>query len=125
MCSSSSATLNSVVLRVMTQQENCICQLTIDNQIEPIYIGLNKYDGLPLSAPEDINCGLAVDINHIPDISTGKLTHVAPIECVENVNFRKLQLSQNSTLQFKSRIIKGNFTRGYCMRIHRGNGHSN
>lgn len=127
MCSSSSATANSVVLRIMTQQENCICRVMIDNQIQPVYLGLNKYDGLTLSAPEDIDCGLAVDIHHIPDMSTEKL--IAPIECIDNDGFRNLQLFQNSTLQFKSRIINGTFTRGYCMWIHRGNvdcnGHSN
>jgi len=139
MCSSSSATVNSVVLRIVTQQENCICRVTIYNQIEPIYIGLKKYDDLTLLAPEEAECGLAVDINHIPyksivrginhipDISTGNV--IAPIECKDNVGSRKLQLLQNSTLQFKSRIINGTFTRGYCMWIHRGNvdcnGHSN
>jgi hypothetical protein len=111
----------------MTQQENCICRVTIDNQIEPVSIGLNKYECLTLSAPEDIGCGLAVDINHIPDTSTGNV--IAPIECIDNVVSRNLQLLQNSTLQFKSRIINGTFTRGYCMRIHRGNvdcnGHAN
>jgi hypothetical protein len=30
-------------------------------------------------------------------------------------------LLQNSTLRFISRIIKVTFTRGYCMRIQRGN----
>jgi len=45
----------------------------------------------------------------------------APIKCIDNVNLRNLQLLQNSILQFKSRIINGKFTRGYCMRITRGN----
>jgi hypothetical protein len=80
---------------------------------------LVKYGGFTDSAPEKNGCGLAVDINHIPDGSTGNVT--APIECIENVNFRSLQLLQNSTLRFISRIIKVTFTRGYCMRIQRGN----
>ena len=37
-----------------------------------IYIGLRKYGGLSSSAPEKYGCGLAVDITHTPDMSTGK-----------------------------------------------------
>jgi hypothetical protein len=128
MCKSSSATeetysggprVDSVVLRIMTQQDNCICRVQIDNQIQPIAIGLRKYDGLSSSAPKETECGLAVDINHIPDMSTESV--IVPIECINNVNYRTILLLPNSTLQFKSRIINGIFTRGYCMRIHRGN----
>jgi hypothetical protein len=128
MCKSSSATeetssggykVDSVVLRIMTQQDNCICRVTLENQIKPISIGLRKYDGLAASVPMQYGCGLAVDINHIPDMSTGNV--IAPIKCIDNVNYRTIQLLQNSTLQFKSRIINGNLTRGYCMQIQRGN----
>ena len=127
MCKSSSATeekyygsfkLASVVLRIMIQHDNCVCRVTLDNQVEPVSIGLSKYDGLTSSAPEEVQCGLAVDINHIPDMSTGNI--IAPIKCIENVNFRNLPLFENSTLEFKSRIINGSFNSGYCMLIHRG-----
>jgi hypothetical protein len=62
MCTSNSATeeiqsgsfkVDSVVLRIMIQQDNCICRVTIDNQIKPVYIGLNTYDGLTASAPKE------------------------------------------------------------------------
>jgi hypothetical protein len=128
MCKSSSATeetsygnnkIDSVVLRIMTQQNNCACHVTLDNQITPVSVGLRKYDGLTSSAPEEAECGLAVDVNHLPDMATENGT--APIKCIDNVNLRNLQLLQNSILQFKSRIINGKFTRGYCMRITRGN----
>ena len=128
MCKSSNATeekpngndnVDSVVLRIMIQQDDCICRVNIENQIELVYIGLGKYDSLTSSAPVDSQCGLAVDINHIPVMSTGNV--IVPIECIDNVDVRSFPLSQNSTLQFKSRIINGTFSRGYCMRIHRGN----
>ena len=127
MCKSSFATeetlfgiykVDSVVLRITMQQDNWVCRVTIDNQIEPVYIGLRKYDGLTSSVPEVNGCGLAVDINHVPDMSTGNET--SPIECVCNVNYRTIPLLQNSTLKFISRIINGTFTRGYCMHIIRG-----
>jgi hypothetical protein len=54
----------------------------------------------------------------IPYISTGN--KIAPIECTENVAFRILPLLENNTLRFRSRIISGNFTRGYYMHIIRG-----
>ena len=128
MCTSSFATedthsgnyqVDSVVLRIMIKEDNCICRVTIDNQIQPVSTTLRKYDGLITSSPEEYGCGLAVDINHIPDMPTGNV--IAPIECAMNSNLRNIPLLQNSTLQFKSRIINGSFTRGYCMQIVRGN----
>ena len=110
--------LDSVVLRIMIQ-DNCFCRVTIDNQIEPVSIGLRKFDGLTSSTPVENECGLVVDINHIPEMSTGNV--IAPIECVENTGYRSIPLLLNSTLQFESRIINGTFTRGYCMQIQRGN----
>ena len=127
MCKSSSATeetnsgsfkVDSVVLRIMTQQDNCICRVTIDNQIQPVSIGLSKYGDLASSAPGGYNCGLEVDINHIPDMSTGNV--IDPIECVVNSPPRNIAQLQNNYLQFRSRIINGNFSRGYCMQIRRG-----
>jgi hypothetical protein len=127
MCTSSYATeekpsggdnIDSAVLHIMIQHDNCICRVTIYNQVEPVYIGLEKYDRLTSSAPEENGCGLAVDITHIPEMSTESV--IAPIECTENVNLRKISLPQSSTLEFISRIIDGTFIRGYCMRIIRG-----
>jgi uncharacterized protein (UPF0276 family) len=100
---SGSDIVDSVVLRIMIQQNNCICRVNIENQIELIHIGLGTYGGLISSAPMESQCGLAVDINHIPDISTGNV--IAPIKCLDNVDFRIIQLFQNSTVQLKSRII--------------------
>ena len=67
MCKSNSATeelghsgghlVDSVVLRIMIQKDKCICRVTINNQIQPIYIGLGKYKELVSSAPEDNECG--------------------------------------------------------------------
>ena len=128
MCKSSSASeetssegykVESVVLRIMTQQNNCICRVALDNQNEnPVDVGLSKYDGLQSSVPEKPDWGLAVDINHIPDMSTGNV--IAPIECLVNGTRRHTPLFQNGYLQFRSRIINGNFIRGFCIRIIRG-----
>ena len=127
MCKSSSATeetssgsskVESVVLRIMTQQDGCICRVTLDNQEQTVVVGLRKYDGLQSSAPETVDCGLAVDINHIPDMSTGNV--IAPIECFVDGTTRHTPLSQKSYLQFRSRIINGDFIRGFCIRIIRG-----
>jgi hypothetical protein len=114
--------VDGVVLRLMiqeVQEDNCVCRVAIDNQVQPVSIGLRKYDGLRSSTLEESECGLAVDITHIPDMSTESV--LDPIECIDNVNYRNIQLLPNGTLQSKSRIINGTFTRGYCMRIHRGN----
>ena len=127
MCKSSSATeetsygsykVDSVVLRIMTQEDDCICRVMIDNQIKVVSVGIRKVDGLTASAPVKAECGLAVDINHIPDMSTGNV--IAPIECLVNDTFRHIPLFQKSYLQFRSRIINGDFIRGFCIRIIRG-----
>ena len=76
---------DSVVLRIMTQQDNCTCRVTIENQIETISIGLRKYGGLSSSAPDTYGCGLAVDITYLPDMLAGNV--IAPIECLVNDKF--------------------------------------
>ena len=128
MCKSSSATeetssggfkVDSVVLRIMTQEDDCICRVMIDNQIDTESVGIRTLDGLTASAPVKADCGLVVDVNHIPNMSTGSV--IAPIECLVNGTIRHTPLFQKSYLQFRSRIIQGTFTRGYCMRIVRGN----
>jgi hypothetical protein len=128
MCKSSSATeetssggykVDSVVLRIMMQHDDCICRVTLDNQIKKlVFVGLRKFEGYQSSAPEKADCGLAVDINHIPDMSTGNV--IAPIECLVNGTTRHTPLFQKGYLQFRSRIINGDFIRGFCIRIIRG-----
>ena len=128
MCKSSSATeeansggskVDSVVLRIMTQKDDCICRVTLDNQQDnPVDVGLSKFDDFLTSAPEKADCGLAVDVNHIPAMSTGNV--IAPIECPVNGTRRHIPLFQKSYLQFRSWIINGDFIRGFCIRIIRG-----
>ena len=128
MCKSSSATeetssggykIDSVVLRIMMQQDDCICRVMIDNQKDTVIIGIRKVDDFTASAPVVADCELVVDVNHIPNMSTGNV--LAPIECLVNGTTRHTPLFQNSYLQFRSRIIHGTLTRGYCMHILRGN----
>jgi hypothetical protein len=127
MCKSSSATeetssggykVDSVVLRIMTQEDDCICRVMIDNQIDTVGVGIRKVDGLTESAPVVAECGLAVDVNHIPKMSTGNV--IPPIECLVNDTIRHIPLFQKGYLQFRSRIINGNFIRGFCIRMIRG-----
>ena len=127
MCKSSSATeekhsgsfkVDSVVLRIMIQQEDCICRVVINNQKDSLSVGIRKLDGLTASPPEKADCGVVVDVNHIPNMSTGNV--IPPIECLVNDTLRHTPLFQKSYLQFRSRIINGSFTRGFCIRIIRG-----
>ena len=91
----------------------------MDNQTEiPVVVDLRRCDGLSSSEPEKADCGLAIDINHIPDMSTGNV--IPPIECLVNDTRRHTPLFQKSYLQFRSRIINGDFIRGFCIRITRG-----
>jgi hypothetical protein len=91
----------------------------IDNQIDTVSVGIRKFNGLTSSAPVEADCGFAVDINHIPDMTTGNV--IAPIECLVNDTICHTTLFQKGYLQFRSRIINGEFIRVFCTRIIRGN----
>ena len=70
MCKSSCATeetssgsykVDSIALRIVMQQNKCICRVTLNNQIQKsVVVGLRKCDGLSPSAPEKADCGLAL-----------------------------------------------------------------
>ena len=126
MCTSSSAveenisgTLSndSVVLRINTHQDHCRCQLTLLNQTKDETLILRKQDGSVNASPINDACGLAVDIHHI---LTGNHKVVDPIRCTQPNSTTEITLAKNGTLQFESRQIDGNFTKGYCMEILRG-----
>ena len=108
---------DSVVLRIITQQDHCICQLTLLNQTEDESLYLRKHDGSKNSAPINDYCGLAVDIHHIP---TGNHKAIDPIQCTKPNSTTKITLVINGMLQFESRKINGTFAKGYCMEILRG-----
>jgi valyl-tRNA synthetase len=61
---------------------------------------------------DDLRCAVH-DIVFEKCISMSSGNVIYPIKCIDNVNHRTIPLLLNSTLQFKSRIINGNFTRGY------------
>jgi hypothetical protein len=108
---------DSVVLRINTQQDHCICQLTLLNQTKDETLIVRKQDGCVGASPINDACGLAVDIHHIP---TGNHTVIDPIQCTQPNSTTEITLVKNGTLKFESRQIDGNFTRGYCMEILRG-----
>ena len=108
---------DSVVLRINTHQDHCICQLTLLNQTEDETLIVRKQDGSVNASPINDACGLAVDIHHIP---TGNHHVIDPIQCTQPNSTTEITLAKNGTLKFESRQIDGNFTRGYCMEILRG-----
>ena len=105
---------DSVVLRIITQQDHCICQLTLLNQTKDETLILRKQDASVNAAPINDTCGLAVDIHHI---STGNHTAIDPIQCTKPKGTTAITLAKNGMLQFQSRQIDGTFTKGYCMEI--------
>ncbi|XP_063404629.1 uncharacterized protein LOC134688091 [Mytilus trossulus] len=125
MCTDDSATessidgykvVDSVVLRITKQQNNCICHVSLQNDATNYTIYMSKYDGLSNSAPAQSNCGLAVNVNYV---DTSDMTRsLQSIECTSGTSMRSIDLGGNELI-LKSRIILGNFTRGYCMQIYR------
>ena len=126
MCTSSSAVeeptfgtfiTDSIVLRINTHQDHCICQLTLSNQTKDETLYLRKHDGSKNAAPINDYCGLAVDIHNI---TTGNHKAIDPIQCTKPNSTTKITLVINGMLQFESRKINGTFAKGYCMEILRG-----
>lgn len=107
--------LESVVLRAMVDRGGCTCDVTIENYIIKTGIFIEKYKNMSAVAPENNVCGLALDIKMLNDESVSN-----PIECTHGVDRRRFSIVRNGALRFTSRIIQGNFTRGYCIHIIRG-----
>ncbi|CAG2217700.1 unnamed protein product [Mytilus edulis] len=116
--SNGGTTVDSVVLRVMTQQDGCTCEVTLQNQNAKFYtLQMRKYDLAQPAAPDFEECGLAIDIEYI--IPNNLEETKEPVECTKGTADRFISLSKNETLHFRSRIIGGNFSIGYCMQIYR------
>lgn len=108
---------DSVALRVMTKQDGCICEVSLQNQHNIQTIFMRKYSLLTSAAPEHKSCGLTIDIDYTsPETLKENKTS---IECTEGTNTRSFELSKNGVLNFRSRNISGTFSRGYCIQIYR------
>ncbi|CAC5372612.1 unnamed protein product [Mytilus coruscus] len=110
-------TVDSVALRVMTQQDGCTCEVTLQNQTSIYTIYMRKYDLMTNAAPGNQECGLAIEMkysipNNIPDTKD-------PVECTKGTDTRSISLSKNGVLVLRSTIIGGIFDRGYCIQIFR------
>ncbi|XP_052088022.1 uncharacterized protein LOC127725205 [Mytilus californianus] len=109
-------TVDSVLLRITKQHNNCICHVSLQNTVTNYTIYMSKYEGFSNSAPEQQNCGLAVDVEYS---DTSDITQsLQSIQCTIGTSMRSIALEGNE-LKLKSRIIAGDFTRGYCMQIYR------
>lgn len=109
--------VDSVLLRIAKQQNNCTCHVNLQSSRTNYTIYMSKYNGLSNSAPELHNCGLAVDVDYEDTSDTTR--SLQSIECTSGTGVRAIDLGGNDLI-LKSRIILGDFTRGYCMQIYRG-----
>lgn len=110
-------TVDSVLLRITKQQNDCTCHVSLQNNATNYTIFMSKYGGLSHSAPVKTNCGLAVDVDYVDTSITTR--SIQPIACTSGASTRSFEMDDRE-LKFKSRIIDGVFTRGYCMQISRG-----
>ncbi|XP_076079319.1 uncharacterized protein LOC143049603 [Mytilus galloprovincialis] len=115
--SNGGTTTDSVALRVMTKQDGCTCEVSLQNQYMIYTLYMRRYDLQTRAAPEGEACGLVIDIDYtIPDTYQANKDS---IECMQGTNVRSVSLLQNGVLKLSSRIIGGNFSRGYCIQIYR------
>ncbi|CAG2226798.1 unnamed protein product [Mytilus edulis] len=108
--------VDSVLLRIMKHQNNCTCHVILQNSVTNYTIYFSKYNELSGSAPAQQNCGLAVDVKYVDTSDTTR--SLQSINCAIGTGVRAIDLGGNE-LKFRSRIIPGDFTRGYCMQIFR------
>ncbi|CAG2239007.1 unnamed protein product [Mytilus edulis] len=107
---------NSVLLRITKHQNDCICHVSLHNNATNYTIYMSKYEGQIEAAPEQVNCGLVVDLDYL---DTSNITRsLQSIECTRGTDIRYFSLDDN-LLKFKTKTISGTFTRGYCMQIFR------
>ncbi|CAC5372603.1 unnamed protein product [Mytilus coruscus] len=109
--------VDSVALRAMTQQDGCECEVKLQNQTSIYTLNMRKYDLVRSAAPVQEACGLAIHIdynipNNLPETKD-------PIECTRGTGGRAITLLKNGVLYFRSRIIDGIFSTGYCIQIYR------
>lgn len=109
--------LDSVALRITTRQDNCACQIYLQNQTDTYTVYMQKYNRLTAAAPNHSDCGLVINISVSDAIGKDKV--LERVECNNGTSFRPIILKKNEKLNFKSTIIEGNFTKGYCLQIFR------
>lgn len=111
-----------VTLRASTQEDNCTCMVFIENQSSITFqMYIEPYQTLPSSAPKESGCGLEQYLEFYYMETVQKDLKMVPIKCTSGQSVRALPLYRNSALIFSSKVINGNFTRGYCIDIQRGN----
>lgn len=115
--SNGGTTVDSVALRVMTQQDGCTCEVTLLNQQDIYTLYVRKYDLRINAAPENSACGFAIDMEY--NVQNNHSGTEDPIECTKGTNTRLITLSKNGVLHLRSRIIDGCFSRGYCIQFFR------
>ncbi|XP_076079169.1 uncharacterized protein LOC143049401 [Mytilus galloprovincialis] len=98
----------------MVDRSGCTCDVYIERHIVTTELLIEKYKNISGAAPENNLCGLSIDIEMLNDESVSN-----PIECTNGVDRRQFSLVKNGALRFTSRIVQGNFTRGYCIIINR------
>ncbi|XP_076078604.1 uncharacterized protein LOC143048682 [Mytilus galloprovincialis] len=108
---------DSVIIRVMKQKANCKCRISLLNNTGNYSVQMRRYQNLEKTVPSTQNCGLAIDVDY-PEV-TGFIRNIDPIQCKNGTKKREIVLENDSVIELKSRVIAGNFTRGYCMHIFR------
>ncbi|CAG2239013.1 unnamed protein product [Mytilus edulis] len=111
-----SSTVDSVLLRITKQQNNCSCHVSLQNNATNYTMFMSKYGGQRSAGPEQQNCGLAVEVEYVDTSNTTR--SLLPIECTRGTDIRSFSLD-GTKLRFKTRTIGGTFTRRYCMQIFR------
>ncbi|VDI61188.1 Hypothetical predicted protein [Mytilus galloprovincialis] len=98
-----SKAVDSVLLRINKQQNDCICHVNLHNNVTNYTIHMSKYEGLGSSAPEQQNCGLAVDVEY--QETSGTTRNLTSIECTSGTNTIRSIALGGSELKLKTRII--------------------
>ena len=114
------ANVDSVVIQANIH-DNCTCTVSIKDAINTFQLYILPYNSLPSSSPNTSLCGLQIDISILNAEGPSSITTVGKMACEIGKDRKSIAFLKNDRLAFKSTIIDGNFTRGYCIQIEKGN----
>ncbi|CAC5418055.1 unnamed protein product [Mytilus coruscus] len=109
---------DTVVLSLMENRNNCSCYVNVENMNSNTILYIKPYNDLPASAPKEQLCGMIIDLFRIYPNQNSQHISETPIGCNSGQIQRSVTLTrENNKLEFISKIVTGNFTRGYCIQI--------
>lgn len=107
---------DSIFLSLTVNKNNCSCYLYVKNFTISPSLYIKQYN----NEPQQALCGMEMDIYQHRPREVVPLIDPIPTRCNGSGQSNYFSLVKDEYLQFRSRIVDGNFSKGYCIQIIRG-----